>query len=77
MADAVDISEAETHLSELLDRVIMGEEIVLAQAGRPVAKLVRMVPEVAKRAPGSAERGVSISPSFDAPLSNEMFDGFD
>ncbi|MGA7172294.1 MAG: type II toxin-antitoxin system prevent-host-death family antitoxin, partial [Candidatus Dormiibacterota bacterium] len=40
MATSVNVYEAKTHLSQLLDRVARGEEIVLARAGRPVARLV-------------------------------------
>ena len=40
MATIVNIHEAKTHLSRLLDRVYGGEEIIIAKAGRPVARLV-------------------------------------
>ena len=40
MTETVNVYEAKTHLSRLLDRVAAGEEIVIARAGKPVAKLV-------------------------------------
>ncbi len=58
--------EAKTHLSRLLARVEAGEEIVLARAGRPVAKLVPVAAEaVQPRVPGGWEGQVWIAPDFD------------
>jgi len=51
MMKPVDIAEAKTHLSALVDRVAAGEEIILSKAGRPVARLVPLV-ERALRQPG-------------------------
>ena len=44
MADQVNVHEAKTHLSKLLERVEAGEEIVIARNGKPVAKLVKPEP---------------------------------
>ncbi len=41
--------EAKTHLSQLLERVERGEEIVIARAGTPVARLLPFAPEPARR----------------------------
>lgn len=68
MTDVVNVHAAKTHLSRLLERVEAGEEITLARAGRPVAKLV---PYEARREPrklGGWKGKVWISPDFDAPL---------
>jgi prevent-host-death family protein len=46
---AVNVHEAKTHLSKLLDRAEAGEEIVIAKAGRPVAKLVPFAPQGPRR----------------------------
>lgn len=51
MSETVNVHEAKTHLSRLLDRVSRGEEIVIAKAGRPVARLVSVE---GRRTPGSA-----------------------
>jgi prevent-host-death family protein len=64
----VNIHEAKTHLSELLGRVALGEEIVIAKAGNPVAKLAPIPTRPAKRTPGSAKGKLWIAPDFDAPL---------
>ena len=66
----VNIHFAKTHLSRLIEQVEAGDSVVIANAGRPVAKLVPYQ-EAPRRvaAPGSlAGRGYSIGPDFDAPL---------
>lgn len=73
----VNIHDAKTHLSSLLERVAKGEEIILAKAGRPVARLVPFVPEVKERHPGSARGDVSMSADFDAPLPDEIRQAFE
>lgn len=68
MAAQVNVHEAKTTLSRLLDRVMSGEEIIIAKAGRPVARLVPIERRSARRVPGSAAGQIAISPDFDAPL---------
>jgi prevent-host-death family protein len=69
----VNIHEAKTHLSRLLERVQQGEEIVIAKAGRPVAKLVRIHPR-AKRVLGSAAGTIQFRAGWDAPLTDLELD---
>ena len=64
---AVNIHEAKTHLSRLVERVEAGEEIVIARAGRPVARLVPFRVRSASRTPGAWRGQVRLSPDFDAP----------
>lgn len=66
MATQVNVHEAKTHLSKLLERVEAGEEIVVARAGRPVA---RLVPHVARgrRVPGAMKGKIWMADDFDAP----------
>lgn len=68
---AVNIHEAKTHLSRLIARVVRGEEITLAKAGRPVAKIVPLMPRLDRRIPGTARGRILVSPDFDAPLPKE------
>ena len=75
MADPVNIHEAKTHLSRLIERVEAGEEITIARAGRPVARLVS-VQQRRPRRPGLWKGRVGISPDFDAPLP-EIDEAFD
>lgn len=62
----VNMHEAKTHLSKLVERVEGGEEIVIDRAGKPVAKLVPLPqPKAGKRKLGGWEGKVWISPDFD------------
>ena len=45
----MNIQEAKTHLSRLVERVAVGEEIIIAKAGKPMAKLVPYIPAIAPR----------------------------
>jgi prevent-host-death family protein len=71
----VNIHEAKTHLSRLLERVQQGEEIIIAKAGRPVAKLVKIEP-VSKRKFGTAAGTIKFHPGWDAPMTDEEFEEF-
>jgi prevent-host-death family protein len=63
------VHEAKTHFSKLLERVLSGEEIVIAKAGKPVARLLPFAPEdTSPRIPGIDKGKVIILPDFDAPL---------
>ena len=61
----VNIHQAKTHFSRLVERAAAGEEIVIAKAGRPVAKLVAHSQEQTERAPGGWEGKVVIHEDFD------------
>lgn len=63
----VNVHEAKTHLSRLLARVADGEEITIAKAGVPIARLVPVEPAQAKRALGAEIGSVWIADDFDAP----------
>jgi prevent-host-death family protein len=68
----INIHHAKTHLSELIRRVELGEEITIARAGRPVARLAPIKASVARRTPGSARGQIKMSPKFDAPMPREF-----
>lgn len=62
------IHEAKTHLSRLVERAAAGEEIIIAKAGKPIARLVAIEkPKPPKRKPGGWKGKVWISPDFDKP----------
>jgi prevent-host-death family protein len=61
----VNVHEAKTRLSRLLQEVEDGEEIVIARNGEPVARLVRVEPERKPREPGWAKGKVWMAPDFD------------
>jgi prevent-host-death family protein len=62
---SVNIHEAKTHLSRLVDRAAAGEEIVIARAGKPVARLVALEPPVKYRELGLWKGKVWLAPDFD------------
>ena len=66
MSEIVNIHEAKTHLSRLLERVQSGEEITIAKAGRPIAKLTAIQTRPRRRVPGNDV--IVIHPDFDEPL---------
>ena len=72
----VNIHEAKTHLSRLLERVAMGEEVIIAKAGTPVAKLVPIKQTNRGFKFGSAKGKMVIADDFNDPLPKEIEDLF-
>lgn len=64
----VNIHEAKTQLSRLITRVMNGEKIIIARAGKPVAVLSPFSEPPTRRVPGHDAGMVFISPDFDEPL---------
>jgi prevent-host-death family protein len=69
------ISEAKGELSALIERVQKGEEVILAKAGKPVAKLVPYSGPARPRTPGSMRGEIWIAPDFDT-LPKDMAEAF-
>ncbi len=65
----MNVHEAKTHFSRLLERVEAGEEVVIARNGKPVARLVPL--ERRQRQSGRAKGLIRIGKDFDAPLPDE------
>ncbi|HWF01323.1 MAG TPA: type II toxin-antitoxin system Phd/YefM family antitoxin [Caulobacteraceae bacterium] len=72
----VNVHAAKTHFSRLLEAVAAGEEVVIAKAGKPVAKLVGLAPSGKRRLGGLAGKAV-IPADFDAPLPEAVLDAFE
>ncbi len=73
----VNIHEAKTHLSRLLQKVAAGEEVTIARAGVPVARLVAVQPKPKKIRPLGMDRGrIWIADDFDAPLPDGLLKAF-
>jgi prevent-host-death family protein len=65
----VNIHEAKTHLSRLVEQAAAGEEIIIAKAGKPMARLVSLEkPKPKKRKPGALKGRIWIADDFDDPL---------
>jgi len=77
MAGMVNIHEAKTHFSKLLARVSAGEEIVIARAGKPVARLTPIEkPAVKKRVPGRDKGKIWMAKDFDIMSEQELDDWY-
>jgi len=68
MATQVNIGEAKTHLSSLLERAAAGEEVIIAHANVPVARLVPITPAARRRTPGRLQGQIVISDDFGDPV---------
>ena len=62
------VHEAKTNLSRLIERALTGEEVVIAKAGQPVIRLVRIPKGRGKKVLGSAEGQIKFSQGWEAPL---------
>ncbi len=76
MTVKINVHEAKTHFSKLLDRVGNGEEIIIAKAGKPVARMVPVAERPTQRVAGSAKGKVVIASDFDAPLPESVLEAF-
>ena len=73
VAITINVHEAKTHFSKLLARVNAGEEIIIAKAGKPVARLAPIVPKAAKkRVPGIDKGKIWMSEDFDVMSEREL-----
>ena len=72
----VNIHQAKTNLSKLLQRVALGDEIIIAKAGVPIAKLVPLQVEKPKRRLGLYKGQICMADDFNAPLPADILAGF-
>ncbi|HEY3115328.1 MAG TPA: type II toxin-antitoxin system Phd/YefM family antitoxin [Chloroflexota bacterium] len=63
----INMYEAKTHLSRLVDRAEAGEEIIIARNGKPAAKLIPVARDKAPRVGGSMRGLIHVSDNFDDP----------
>lgn len=73
----VNIHEAKTHLSRLVEEVCEGEEIVIARAGKPVARLVPVAQTRKRRKLGWLAGRLEVPDDFDAPLPEDVIADFE
>lgn len=77
MTETYEIHEVKSRFATLLEQVRRGEEIIIADSGKPVARLVPVEPSVVARAPGSARGRITISANFDAALPDGLATSFE
>jgi prevent-host-death family protein len=75
--DTVNLYEAKTKLSQLVERAAAGEEIIIAKAGRPLARLVPLAKRTTPRPLGLLAGKVEIGDDFDDPLPDEIMRHFE
>ena len=73
----VNLQEAEAQFSRLLGLVEAGEEVVIARAGRPVAKLVRVERKPVNRVPGTWKGAIRIAEDFDDEMPEEWIEALE
>jgi prevent-host-death family protein len=73
----VNIHDAKSQFSKLIEAVKQGEEIVIAKGGKPVAMLVPMSAQKLVRQPGAMKGKIKIAADFDAPLPDDLQAAFE
>ena len=73
----VNIHAAKTQLSRLVDEAAAGGKVIIARAGRPVARLVPLEPAPTRRMLGRLSGRLSMPDDFDAPLPEDMLAAFE
>lgn len=73
----VNIHEAKTHLSRLLEEVAGGAEIIIAKAGKPIARLIPVIPVVRKKNLGLLKGKIKVPDDFNAPLDESTLASFE
>ena len=72
----VNIREAKTHLSQLLEEAARGDDIIIAKAGKPIARLVAIDDDTSPRPRGLLKGKIWIAGDFDAPLPEDVLQSF-
>ena len=75
--NCVNIHDAKTHFSKLVDSVMHGEEVTIAKAGKPVAKLIGITHKKFQRKPGLLKGKIWIADDFDAELPSDIIKDFE
>jgi prevent-host-death family protein len=72
----VNIHQAKTQFSRLIEVAAAGEEVIVAKSGKPVARFVSYAPKGTMRRPGSMRGKIRIKKNFDEPLPKELLASF-
>jgi prevent-host-death family protein len=77
MAVEVNVHQAKTHLSRLLDQALAGEEVIIMRAGRPLVRLAPVESAPMRRRLGTAKGDFVVPEDFDDPLPEEILAEFE
>ena len=72
MSVSVNVHEAKTHLSRLLEQALAGEEVIIMRSGRPLVRLTPILAPPQKRVLGTAKGQFVVPHDFDAPLADDI-----
>lgn len=75
--EQVNIHQAKTNLSQLLSRAVLGEEIIIAKAGKPMVRLVPVEKPTEERVLGQDEGLFTVPEDFNDPLPKDILSGFE
>lgn len=75
--ETVNIYEAKTRLSQLVDKAAAGEDVVVSRNGKPLVRITALIPEKRPVKFGVLKGKMKISPDFDAPLPNDVMTEFE
>jgi prevent-host-death family protein len=75
--DAVNIYEAKTRLSQLVDQAVAGQDVVVSRHGKPLVRITRLEAVPRRIRFGVLKGRLRIAADFDAPLADEVLAGFE
>ncbi len=75
--ETFNVHEAKTHFSRILAKVQAGEEVVIAKAGQPIARVVPFQATPLQRVPDSRRGALWVAEDFDGPLPDDLLDAFE
>ena len=77
MGSVINIHEAKTHLSKIVDDVAAGAEVIIAKAGKPMARLSPINSPARRKKLGLLKGKIKVPDDFNAPLDNEVIAAFE
>lgn len=77
MSNVINIHEAKTHLSRIVDEVAGGAEVIIAKAGKPMARLTPITAPARKKKLGLLKGKVKVPDDFNAPLDADVIAHFE
>ena len=77
MHNIVNIHEAKTHLSRIVEQAASGHTTIIAKAGRQVAKIVPLEPAIRAKRLGRLQGRFEVPDDFNAPLDHDILDAFE
>jgi len=75
--ETVNICDAKTHLSHLVDKAASGEDVVVSRNGKPLVRITRLEPRKRRIKFGLLKGKLTVPADFDAPLPDEVLAGFE